>query len=114
MSAPHWAIPAPSLQTQLLTEERVAWIYNVSPRTVRDWRRQRKLPCLKMGKNIVRYQPSDVARHLLAHYRNAERPPPVGITGPEDPVWQQIERLIETAVDSRLAAGAPRMGRAAR
>lgn len=96
-------VPSPSLDTQLLTEERVAWIWNVSERTVRDWRQQGRLPCVKKGKNIVRYQPADVVADILASYRKATQVPIVGGVGPEDALWQRMERLITTAVESRLA-----------
>jgi len=87
------------LETQLLTEERVAWIWNVSERTIREWRVQGKLPCVKKGKNLVRYQPSDVAQDILAHYRLASRAQLV-MAGREDALWQRFERLIQAAVAS--------------
>ena len=110
MSAPSWAPPAPNLETQLLTEERVAWIWDVSPRTVRDWRRQGTLNCVKKGKNVVRYQPCDIAQDILAHYRATARPPVTGMAGPEDPSWQCMARLVQTAVESWLAGAARNVG----
>jgi hypothetical protein len=95
-------VPTPSLQTQLLTEERVAWIWNVSERTIRQWRVEGKLRCIKKGKNVVRYQPCDVAADILASYRLPSHAQPA-VAAPEDALWQRIERLIETAVESRLA-----------
>lgn len=114
MSAPSWAPPAPNLETQLLTEERVAWIWDVSPRTVRDWRRQGTLNCVKKGKNVVRYQPCDIAQDILAHYRATARPPVTGMAGPEDPSWQCMARLVQTAVESWLAGAALGSGQPAR
>ena len=96
-------VPTPSLETQLLTEERVAWIWNVSPRTVRGWRRQRKLPCVKKGKNVVRYQAADVLADILGHYRATARPLLDGFPGPEDLLWQRFERLIASVFESQLA-----------
>jgi predicted site-specific integrase-resolvase len=97
------ADPTPSLDTQLLTEERVAWIWGVAPRTVRAWREAGELSCIKKGKNLVRYQAGDVLADLLGHYRRSRVVTAAGNTNGEDLHWQRIERLIETAVESRLA-----------
>jgi hypothetical protein len=94
------ALPTPSLDTQLLTEERVAWIWNVSPRTIRAWREEGKVACVKKGKNLVRYQPSDVMADILGHYRRSAHAQLAG-GGPEDALWQRIERLIQTAVTAQ-------------
>ena len=94
-------VPTPSLETQLLTEQRAAWILNVSSRTLRDWREQGKLAHVKVGNNVVRYQASDVEQFILGHYRAAAHAQLVQ-AGPEDALWQRIERLIAAAVESRL------------
>lgn len=65
-------------------------------------------PRVKIGKNIVRYQAADVAQDILAYYRATARPPVTGILGPEDALWRCMERLIGTAVESRLSSSVPR------
>jgi hypothetical protein len=47
----------------ILTEEQVAQMLNVEPRTCRDWRR-RGLPFLKITPRSIRYRLSDVQSWL--------------------------------------------------
>jgi excisionase family DNA binding protein len=49
--------------SQLLTDSEVAKKFNVSLRTVIDWRNQGKLPYLRIGRSI-RYRPESITALL--------------------------------------------------
>lgn len=97
------SVPTPTLQSQFLTEEQVAWILQVGDRTLRDWRKQRRIPFFKHGKNIVRYDPAAVIAFIMSNTTGIVRPASPALSMlPTDLVWQRIERLIQTAIQTRL------------
>ena len=96
--------PIPSLDSQWLTPEKVAWLLDISVRTLRDWNRRRVIPFDKFN-DLVRYDPAEVLAYLKRN-RRASRglQTPAGAAGHpgEDMDWQRIGRLIQLEVESHL------------
>lgn len=57
------------MSDQLLTEDDVAAIFNVSPHTVRKWRQRGVIVCIKIGQT-VRYEQDEVDR-VMSEARQA-------------------------------------------
>lgn len=99
------AAPEPSLGSQLLTPAKLAWVMDVSDRTVAEWtggrRRKPQIACFKKGR-VIRFAPEAVLQFILAHtILPASRG---GLSGapklePEqfELLWQRIERLIQAS-----------------
>lgn len=51
---------------QLVTGKELAAMLSVSPRTIERWGQKRNMPRVKMARNCVRYNPTDVVAWLAA------------------------------------------------
>lgn len=62
---------SPNDQPALLKQAQLARALNVSSRCLDNWKRSKKIPCVKVGKRCVRFSLSAVLR-ALAKYEVAE------------------------------------------
>lgn len=86
---------------------RLAWVLDVSERTLREWNAERRIPFVKIGDRVIRYEPAKVWAWLRSNTREARgRAAQVGGSGraemAEAADWQRIERLIADQVRSQL------------
>lgn len=104
------AAPQPSLGSQLLTPAKLAWVMDVSDRTVAEWtggrRRKPQIACFKKGR-LIRFAPEAVLQFIVAHtVLPSGRGPALGSPKLEpeqlELLWQRIERLIKTCQQSAL------------
>jgi excisionase family DNA binding protein len=51
----------------ILTDEQVANLLNITPRTLRLWRTTRGLPHIKLTSKVVRYRRADIDTWLQQH-----------------------------------------------
>lgn len=51
-------------ESDILTEDEVAKILGIEPRTVRAWRKRRGLPHYKVTSKVIRFSRSDIAGWL--------------------------------------------------
>jgi excisionase family DNA binding protein len=61
------ATPPEIVAPDLLTEQQIAALLNIEPRTLRLWRQTRGLPHLKLTSKIIRYRRTDVDAWLDNH-----------------------------------------------
>lgn len=94
--------PLPSLASQLLTPAKLAWVMDVSDRTVAEWtggrRRKPQIACFKKGR-VIRFAPEAVLQFIFAHtILPTQR---VGSQLPKlDPeqfelLWRRVEKLVQ-------------------
>ena len=97
------AAPLPSLGSQLLTPARLAWVMDVSDRTVAEWtggrRRKPQIACFKKGR-LIRFAPEAVLQFIVAHTVLPAGRGPAMVAPKLEPeqlelLWQRIERLIQ-------------------
>jgi len=103
------SVPTPSLNSQFLTGPQVAWVFQVSQRTVIEWREQKLIAHFKIGDRIFRYYPEDVLRFATVHtVASASARSPHQLTTDSSDllavVWQRIERLIALQTEAKSKA----------
>lgn len=98
--------PSPTLSSQLLTPAGLAWVMNVSDRTVCEWtggrRRKPQIACFKKGR-VIRFTPEAVLHFIMVHTVLPARKDPALPPGtvPKIPqeqfelLCQRIERLVQ-------------------
>lgn len=94
--------PLPSLGSQFLTPARLAWVMDVSDRTVAEWtggrRRKPQIACFKKG-HVIRFAPEAVLQFILAYTLlpagRAALPTPKLEPEQFEQLWQRIERLVQ-------------------
>ena len=97
---------APTLESQWLTPAKVAWILDIGERTLRDWTERRLIASVKIGGQVVRYDPAEVTAFILRHHRVARAigtASEVQTASVSDEVWPKLQRLIDNTVDARIA-----------
>ena len=62
----------PNGQDRILTVEQIAELIGVTPYTVRQWARDRKIPALRLGK-YWRFRESSIRQWLAEQEREAQR-----------------------------------------
>src|SRR5690348_6043368 len=94
--------------SQLLTPAKAAWVLDVAPSTLDQWREKRLiahtlLPAARSNssRHVVRYRPEDIlefACRYTVRARTGERGGPLM----EEADWDRIRRLIDATIASRL------------
>jgi len=59
MDAPH------NIPTHLVDADTLAELLSLSPTTVREWARQKKIPSMKLSAKCVRYDPQEVLARIM-------------------------------------------------
>ncbi len=114
-------LPTPNLESQFLTEKKLAWVLDLSESALRHKRSLENppIPFFKDGQQITRYDPQIIAAYICANTIGRLGPEAmqwvaVGPFGPGGPLsssenaravamfWQQISRLIQTQVQAAV------------
>jgi excisionase family DNA binding protein len=100
--------PTISLGSQMLTPKDVGWVMQVGESTVAGWLDRGELPHFREGR-LIRITSAALLEFILkrtkverGYRRNPSVSLSVGGTELDATAWQRLERLIETAVESRL------------
>jgi excisionase family DNA binding protein len=91
----------------MLTPKDVGWVMQVGESTVAGWLDRGELPHFREGR-LIRIAPEAMLEFILkrTNVERGYRPGPhiYGCDTVDATAWQRIERLIETAVESKLNA----------
>lgn len=99
------SVPKPSLETQWLTPARVAWVLDVSERTVRQWYADNEIAHFRVG-HVIRSAPEAVLHFILENTRRGKAAPAtaLGTARLDDQAWGRIERLIKVEMQAMKEA----------
>ena len=100
----------PTFESQFLTPAKLAWVLDVSERTVGNWLSERWIPHVKIGGQLVRIDPQAAAQFILTHTRLGRIQPaahlePAPLTAEQfEQLCRRMERFIECQVMARKEA----------
>jgi|ERR1051326_732433 hypothetical protein len=95
----------PTINWQMITPARLAWIMAVGETTVTEWNRKEEIKRFRKGR-LVRYKPAEVlafiARNSTRSKAGRQISPIAGQAEDDAKFWARIERLIADQVKAQL------------